>query len=341
MRAERPCLAASLALLIAACGGSGKKNNHATTATRATAHATATPPRHDSPPQALVTDETQNRLLIVDLPSGRVSRRVKLPADPEDIATIGNGGVVVVVSSRAGTVTALDRDTLRRIRTFGGFDEPHIVAISPDGQHAYVTDDALGTVTAIRLSDMQVTSIVRVGAGAHHVTFSPDQQRAWVALGEAASRIAILDTTNVEHPRVIGYFKPGFPAHDLSFNPSGRQVWVTSASGPDVTAFDAASRRALFRVPAGAPPQHIDFEGSYAYLTSGYGGMIEKVDAATGRVITRSSAPYGSFELAADDGYVVTSSLLRGTLAIYTPDLRRLRIVTIAPSAREVAISRP
>jgi hypothetical protein len=58
-------------------------------------------------------------------------------------------------------------------------------------------------------------------------------------------------------------------------------------------------------------------------------------------VITRAAAPYGSFELAAEDGYVVTSSLLRGTLAIYTPDLKQLRVVKLAPATREVAISRP
>jgi hypothetical protein len=97
----------------------------------------------------------------------------------------------------------------------------------------------------------------------------------------------------------------------------------------------------LFRVPVGAPPQHIALDGRYAYITSGYGSTIEKVDAATGRVITRANAPYGSFELAAGDGYVATASLLRGTLAVYTPRLTLLRVVELAPATREVAISRP
>jgi hypothetical protein len=58
-------------------------------------------------------------------------------------------------------------------------------------------------------------------------------------------------------------------------------------------------------------------------------------------VIRRATAPYGSFELDAADGYVVTSSLLRGTLAIYDPSLKLLRVVKLAPAAREVAITRP
>jgi DNA-binding beta-propeller fold protein YncE len=264
-----------------------------------------------------------------------------LPADPEDLATLGNGGVVVVVSSRAGRVTVLDRTTLRRIKTFSGFDEPHIVAISPDGEHAYVTDDTRGSLTVIRLSDMTITSTVLVGRGAHHLSFSPDQHRLWVALGESASQISILDTTNPDHPRVIGHFSPGFPVHDLSFSPNGRQVWITSAAGPDVTVFDARNHRFLFRVPVGAAPQHLVFDGHYAYLTSGYGGTIEKVNVATRHVIARTSAPYGSFELAVSDGYVATSSLLRGTLAIYNTELHLFRVVKLATAAREVAISRP
>lgn len=335
-----------LVLILAACGGDPSANQTRpggvpSTAARSTRESSAHPPSLP-PPQAFVTAETENRVLVVDLSSGRISARVPLPTDPEDLAVNGtNGGFVVVVSSRAGKVTVLDVNTLHPIRTFGGFDEPHLVAISPDGQHAYITDDVRGTLTVVRLSDMTETSTVSVGPGAHHIAFSPNQRCAWVALGESASQIAILNTVDPNHPRLIGHFSPGFPAHDLSFSPDGRQVWVSSAAGPDITAFDASDHRVLFRIPVGTPPQHIAFAGRYAYLTSGYGAAIEEVNAASGRVLRRTIAPYGSFELDAADGYVATSSLLRGTLAIYTPNLKLLRIVTLAPAAREVAITRP
>jgi DNA-binding beta-propeller fold protein YncE len=311
-----------------------------------TARTVAKPARRA--PEALVTDETQNRLLAVGLPAGRIIRRVPLADDPEDIAT---GSVVIVVSSKAGVVTVLDRSSLRPIRTFGGFDRPHIAAISPDGQYAYITDDARGTLTVIGLSEMRVTSTIRVGPGAHHLTVSPNERQIWVALGESAQTVVILSTVartpaagaspviDPGHPHVIGRLTPGFRAHDLSFTADGRQVWISSAAGPAVTAFDVRSRRMLFRVPVGAPPQHLAFEGRFAYVTSGYGSTIEKVDAATGRIIARAAAPYGSFELAAADGFVASASLLRGTLAVYTPGLKLLRVVKLAPATREVAIT--
>jgi DNA-binding beta-propeller fold protein YncE len=358
MRTLRAPLLLLLALLVSACGSGhpGKPSGAAKDGRAQARPAASRPGRAPSPPpppQALVTDEAQNRLLVVDLRSGRIARSVPLPADPEDIAGTGDGGIVAVVSARAGKVTVLNRGTLRTVKTFGGFNRPHIVAISPDDEYAYVTDDARGTLTVIRFSDMKVTSTISVGAGAHHLAFSPNERQAWVALGETARTITLISTVvrtppppsspvgDPGHPHMIGHFTPGFPAHDLAFSPDGRRVWITSAAGPDVTVFDARNQAALFRVPVGAPPQHLAFDGRYAYLTSGYGSTIEKVDAANGHVITRTAAPYGSFELAAADGYVATASLLRGTLAIYTPNLKLLHVVKLAPATREVSISRP
>ena len=89
------------------------------------------------------------------------------------------------------------------------------------------------------------------------------------------------------------------------------------------------------------PVDPIAFAGHHAYLTSGYAGVVEKVDSATGRVVRRARSPYGSFELATGQGYVVTSSLLRGTLATYDSQLNRLRMVHLAPATREVTVSSP
>jgi DNA-binding beta-propeller fold protein YncE len=359
MRTRRVIVVLPLVLLVSACGTAHPlprrhpQPRHETARGSLQVRSVLAAARVLSPPQALVTDEAQNRLLVVDLPSGRIARSVRVPADPEDIATSGNGGVVIVVSSQAGKVTILDRDTLRTIKTFAGFQQPHIAAISHDGSYAYITDDARGTLTVIRLSDMKLVDTVSVGLGAHHLAFSPTDRTVWVALGENAQQITTLSTVvsrppppaspivDPGHPHVIGHFSPGFAAHDLAFSPDGRSIWITSATGSDVTAFDARTHHILFRVPVGAGPQHLVFEGSYAYITSGYGSIIEKVKSTTGRVITRASAPYGSFELDAADGYVVTTSLLRGTLAIYNPSLKLLRIVKLAPATREVAISRP
>jgi DNA-binding beta-propeller fold protein YncE len=334
---------ASLILSVVLVGCSDSSHKPPAARARQPTRASPAPLRRSRPatrpaPQALVTAETENRLLVVDLRSGRITGQTAMPADPENVVA---EGVAVVVSANAGAVTLLDPHSLRILDVLHGFGSPHIPAISPDGQYVYITDDARGTLTVIKLFNRSVVSKIFVGAGAHHLSFRPDERQLWIALSESARTIVILDTSNPARPRMIGRFDPGYAAHDLSFTPDGRRVWITSASGSNVDVFSSRDHRLLFRVPVGPPPQHVAFDGRYAYLTSGYGSVIEKVALVTGQVLKRKNAPYGSFELDAADGYVATSSLLRGTLAIYNRQLKLLRELHLAPATRNVSITTP
>jgi DNA-binding beta-propeller fold protein YncE len=149
----------------------------------------------------------------------------------------------------------------------------------------------------------------------------------------------VLDTTHPARPRVIGRFDPGFAAHDLGFSPDDRRVWVTSDSDTRVRVFTAVSHRLLFAVPVGPPPQHVAFgPRGQAYLTSGYGGRI--VEASRFGDMLRSAAiPYGSFNVATTGDFVVSSSLLRGTVTELNAQLRVIGTLKVAPAARGVAIA--
>jgi len=295
-----------------------------------------TSPSNIATTQALVTAETENRVIAVDPRTGRVEETVRVASDPEFVAATSS--VAVVVSPAAGAVTLLRCPSLRALRAIRGFDSPHIAEIAPGGRYAYVTDDASGELTVIRLGDGAIVDRLALGAGAHHLAFRPDDREAWVALGESARTIVVLDTSNLARPRVVTRFDPGFPAHDLTFAPDGRRVWVTASDSAEVGVFAAASRRLLFRVPGGEAPQHVAFAGGRAYVTSGYGRRIEAVDPRTGRVLKASRSPYGSFDLATNGRYVATASLLRGTLAVFSLTLRLLRTVQLAPATRHVAL---
>jgi DNA-binding beta-propeller fold protein YncE len=298
-------------------------------------------------PVALVTAETQNELIAVSLPDGRFLRRVRVPEEPQNVAA--NQRVVVVVSPAAGAVTLLGPRSLRVTKVLRGFGSPHLAALAPilcprarppcRGRLVYVTDDPRGQLDVISLQQKRVVARLSVGFGAHHLTVSPDGRRIWIALGEKASAIAVVDVSRPEHPRVLHRFDPGFLAHDLAFSPNGRRVWVTSSDRRSLSVFDSLSRRRLFSVPAGPPPQHVTFGWGprNAYVTSGYGSRIESVDPGSGRVLRVAHVPYGSFNLAPMGSYVVTSSLLRGTLTELDPRLHVWKTVKVAEAARGVA----
>lgn len=297
--------------------------------------------RQGGEPVALVTAETQNELIAVDLPSGRILKRLPMPADPENVAA--NATHAVVVSPRAGAVTLIGLRRLRVLKVLRGFGTPHLAAIVPDHEIAYVTDDARGQLAVIDLARRRVARKVFVGIGAHHLTISPDWSRTWVALGERARAITVLDTTSPGAPRVIGHVDPDGEAHDLGFSPNGKRVWITYDDRSIVAIVDAQTRRRLGTLSAGSPPQHIAFDqfsnARHAYLTSGDDGTLQIVSLRTLRIVRDVPVSRGSFNVSTGGDLVLSSSLTTGTLTEMTGSGHVLLRKRVAPAARDVALA--
>lgn len=290
-------------------------------------------------PVALVVAELSNEVFAVSLGphGGHVLKTVQLD-DPLMVATALVGPAVVV--DPHGTVTLLAWHSLRPLKVFRGFRVPEVAAISPRGRYAYVADGGSGRLVVIDLQERRIVGHVFVGLQAHHLDFSPDGRRLWVSLGETATTIVRLDTSELRHPRVVGRIHPRLTAHGIEFAPDGRTVWVSSSAAPFVTVFDAATGKPLREIAAGKGPQEIAFSGTRALITSGYGSSIESVSWRTYGRHGAVAMPYGSFNLATLGGNVVTSSVLNG----YVTELRagtlgRMWTTRLAPSTRYVAIS--
>lgn len=292
-----------------------------------------------SRPVALVCAEASNEVFAVSLGphGGRVLKRVHLD-DPLMVATPLHGPAVVV--DPHGTVTLLGWHSLRPIKVFHGFVRPEVAAIAPGDRYAYVSDAGSGRLVVIDLKRRSIVGRVFVGLKAHHLDFSPDARRLWVSLGETASTIVRLDTADLRRPRVVGRIHPRVTGHGIEFSPDGRTVWVSSSAAPFVTVFDAATGRALREIGAGNGPQEVAFSGKRAIVTSGYGSSLEAVSWRTYGRHGSVSMPYGSFNLAAFGGNVVTSSVLTGYVTeLHAGTLKRMWTRRIAPVTRYVAIS--
>ena len=298
-----------------------------------------TPTHAASRPVALVTAETSSEVLAVSLGKygGKVLERVHL-ADPLMIAAPLHGPAVVV--SPTGTVTLLAWRTLRPLKVFHAFRSPQVATIAPGGRFGYVADGGTGELVVIDLAHRKIVDRVHVGAMAHHLSFSPDGTRLWVALGETATTVVRLDTSNLREPRVVGRIHPPDGAHDVKFAPDGESVWISSPTAPTVSIY-SADGRLLESAKAGRGPQHLAFSGGNALVSSGYSSSLESVSwRSPYHALHTAYAPYGSFNLATYGGFVVTSSLFTGEVSEYrASDLHRLWTAKVAPATRYVAIS--
>ena len=292
-------------------------------------------------PVALVTSETQNELLAVSLPGGRILKRLRMATDPENVET--SDRTAVVVSTRGAAVTLVDVRRLRVAKVLRGFGSPHIPLIGADGRFAYVTDDARGQLVVIDLVRRRVTGRVFVGFGAHHMAEDGPGNQLWIALGERARSIAVVDVSNPGHPHLSGHVDPRGGAHDLAFSPGGARVWVTYDDRSEVGVFSASTGKLLRLLPAGSAPQHILFgpaaAGGHAYITSGNDGTLRVFSARTGRLLHAVRTSYGSFNLATYGSFVATSSLYRGTLLEFDEDGHLRMTRHVAPAARDLAFA--
>jgi hypothetical protein len=334
--------AVGLVLVAASCTGTATIATQRSTAPSGTTSASSDPvqpagtKRRTRTRVALVTAELRNELVVVSLPAGRVVRRIPVARDPKTIAAAPDGPEAVV-SPGSGTVTVFGRG-LEQVAVFHQFSSPQLATFTPDGEYLLVTD-AAGTLTSIELARMRIVGRVAVGAGAHHLAVSPDGRRTWLALGETASTVVIVDTSDPRHMRVLGRLHPAAAAHDLAFAPDGRTVWISSATQPYVSVYNAVSGRLVDTVPAGRAPQHVLFAAGHAYVTSGYGSSIEMVDPGRRTVIRQVGLPYGSFNLASAGRWLVATSVLNGEVTVLqAATLHRGATTTVASVARSVAV---
>jgi DNA-binding beta-propeller fold protein YncE len=290
-------------------------------------------------PVALVTAESENALLVVDLDSRKVVRTLPMPADPENVETNGTDSAAAVVSTRAGAVTLLSLPRLRVRRTIRGFASPHIAAFSPSGRYLYVTDDGRGQLVVIGVRRSRVLARLSVGLGAHHMAVRPDGNLLWIVLGERASVIVVVDISRPAHPHVAGRLSSlGGLAHDAAFTPDGKRVWVTYDDRSSITIFDARTRRALSTLPAGSPPQHVAFGVRFGYVTSGNDGRL-RVFSFAGRRLGVARTPRGSFNVGLGGGLILTPSLTQGTLTELRDSGSRMWSGRVAPAARDAAVA--
>jgi hypothetical protein len=287
---------------------------------------------------AVATADTEAHVVVVGLARARVQRRLATVEDPRSIES-GPGGHVVVAHPAAGALSLLTMRPARVRRVLRGLGAPRYTAIAPDAGHAFVSDGARGELVVVDLRRGRIVAGVEVGAGARHLSLDPSGRTLWIALGSSAPAIAVVDVSEPRRPRLRRRVRPPFLAHDVAFSPSGRRVWITAGRERRLAVLPAAGGRPVL-LGADAAPQHVSFGRGVAFVASGEGASMRVHDLLNGRVRSSARVPYGSYNVQAGAGAVVTPSLSRGTLTILDRAGRVRHEIEVAPAAHDACLLR-
>jgi DNA-binding beta-propeller fold protein YncE len=280
----------------------------------------------------LVTADLESSVVAVELPSGRIYRRLPTARDPRSIESIGGTGAVVAHTS-SGQVSLIDSSlAVHSIR--GPFEAPRYTAVADDLRFAYVTDSAREEVAIVDLRARRVVRRVPVGGPARHLSLDVLGRRLWVVLGSKSAEIAIVGLDHPRGPQVVERVRPPFLAHDVGYEPRGARVWVTSGDHRRIAIYDDHGTRLIRTLRGDAPPQHVTFLGGRAFVTSGDDAVL-RVHALDGRLLRSAPVPVGSYNVEEGFGIVFTPSLARGTLCTFGARGNAIEQMRVARSSHD------
>lgn len=274
---------------------------------------------------AYVTEDTEARIAIVDVASGRVLRRIATRPGPRSVERVG--GVAVVAHTVVGAVSIVDELGVRH--EVAGFEEPRYTAGARDGRHAFVTDASRVELLTVDLARGAVVGRVKLKLWPRHLSLAPDGRTAFVGLGTASPHLAVVDLRDPRRPRLDRYITPPFAAHDVGLSPSGR-IWITAGEDSRISAHGRL-------LPADGAPQHVTFLDGRAFVTSGASGTLRVYDEASARLVHTTRVPTGSYNVQFRAGRILTPSLNEGTLCVLDAAGRLLRRTRVAPSCHDAA----
>jgi YVTN family beta-propeller protein len=155
--------------------------------------APATPVQGTPAAQTPAADGTQ---AVVPATGGAIARN---PGSSSPIAISEDDSLLVVANNLDDSVSIINvaGDANTKVAQIEVGDEPRTVAISPDKQWAYVTNQGSGTVSVINLTTNQKEKDIPVGAEPYGIALTPDGSRGYVA-NSASNSVSVLEMPSNE-----------------------------------------------------------------------------------------------------------------------------------------------
>ncbi len=190
-------------------------------------------------------DKPGSTLTVIDVRGADPVRTIELGEHtrPHGLAWISDRSIVVTTEGSAHllVVDTTSGEIVRRVAT--GQRISHMVAVTPDGERAFVANIGSGNVTAIDLKQGRKLGDIETGEGAEGIAVTPDGKQVWVG-NRAADTLSIIDVARLKVVHTLAC--PGFPIR-VTVTPDGRRVLVSCARSGEVAVFDASTRKELLR----------------------------------------------------------------------------------------------
>lgn len=233
---------------------------------------------------AVVTNSGSDRLIVIDLRTGRQIRQISGYTTPRSILFAPDGKSFTVSDSTLGVIDTISTRTYRvqaRLPLGAGVFG---TAQTGDGAVLYANNQAAGTVTVVDQAARRPVAVITGFAQPRQgVQLSPAEDTLYVTNFQG-DRITKVDTATHERIAEISGF---VQVRGLSISEDGTRLYAANSGDDTVSIVDTVSGATLRKVPVGRQPYGAKLSPDETVVLSGNlaGNSLTAFNPGTGEII--------------------------------------------------------
>ena len=194
----------------------------------------------------------------------------------------------VYVGNYNGTVSVVDIATNTISTTISGFDRPYSIAITPNGEYAYVGNYAEGTISVINTETNTISTTITGFSNPYFSVITPNGDYAYVTNNSGNSVFVIDISTNIVKTKIDGFISP----YGIAITLNGNYLYVANNGGTTVSVISTETNTISTTITGFSSPSGIAItpNGDYAGVADENSGKVSVIDIST-NTITRT-VPY-------------------------------------------------
>lgn len=283
-----------------------------------------------------VSNERAGTIQIVDTKSDSVILTARIADRPRGLAVSPDGKRLYVAVSwwrdgkrprtNAERIAALDTQTLKSVRNYSGGTDPECVAVSPNGQRLYLSNEDAGTASIVDVASGKHRETLVVGTEPEGVTASPDGKWVYVT-AETSNVVTVIDA---QKEKVAANIMVDPRPRVTIFTKDGTRAWASAEIGGTVQLIDVKRQRVIKRVRLGATDKPVGMvlspDERTLYVATGRGNGVAIVDVATMKMT--SKIPTGvrvwGIALSRDGRKLYAANSLSNTISVIDTAAKRV-----------------
>ena len=203
------------------------------------------------------------------------------------------------------------------------------VAITPNGQYAYVANRGSNSVSVISTSNDSAFKVIPVGTYPKGVAITANGLYAYVA-NSGSTTVSVISTSSNS---VVATITVGTNPYGVAITPNGQYVYVANINSNSVSVISTSSNSVVATITVGTNPIGVAItpNGLYAYITNAGGTTVSVISTSSNSVV--STIPVGS----GPDGVAITPN---GQYA-YVANVHSATVSVISTSSNSVVATIP